>query len=128
MTVLRFQTAGGGGGGRHQTSPASLRGLYCREETKQSEYRRKISGMQRCREEEKHSIRQTPVPPELSELVGWCFEPSHPQRIISRLETNVCPSLPYSAQKSRIFRIKKINLDHKYKTKRTNIKHKSSKK
>ena len=34
------------------------------------------------------------------QLVGWCFEPSQPQRIISGLETNFSLSPSYSAQRS----------------------------
>ena len=34
-------------------------------------------------------------------LVGWCFEPSQPRRIISGLKTNFSPSPSYSAYKSR---------------------------
>ena len=35
-----------------------------------------------------------------SQLVSWCFEPSHPQRITSELYTNFTLSLSYSFHKS----------------------------
>ena len=41
----------------------------------------------------------------LKKLVCWCFEPSQPQRIISRLETNISLSPSYSAQRPQNHKI-----------------------
>ena len=70
---------------------------------------------------------------EVSQLVGWYFEPSQPQRIItSRLKTMFNLSAIYSARKSPNHKLSinhKINPDtnlHKTKHTCTHIKHKMS--
>ena len=62
-------------------------------------------------------------------IVNWYFEPSQPQRIISRLKTMFSPSPIHSARKSsnqKLFKNHKISPVHKFISNKTytNIEHK----
>ena len=46
------------------------------------------------------SLQAKKEPPQVNELVSWCFEPSQPQRITSELNTNFTLSLSHSFHKS----------------------------